>query len=235
MTNVERLHPDCHLHTPHVPVVNGLVATTWELCRYYKRRSRLLSLLFLDFVVSYVGGAFFFWVHAIVRGERGPQIAHWQHWLLDSSIAFVGLLPPLAVLLPLSHVGAERIRRHVPVVHVTALRTACLAVPFACVTAAGPIAHDLLAGEGTALANAVTRWFGATADTAAHASAAAVAPESAGHLTDMGVQLALGVPVYTLLLAGSFVVVCRLTCRRDDDPRVIDLRAAEAREHASRR
>ncbi|MCW3043247.1 MAG: hypothetical protein JWL57_1405, partial [Actinobacteria bacterium] len=42
-------------------------------------------------VLAYAGGAVMFWFHAIYRGEQGPAISPWYHWLLDSSLGFFGL------------------------------------------------------------------------------------------------------------------------------------------------
>ncbi len=229
----EKRSTDCHLHSTHGLSSSGLRSIAVGLCGYYRSRAAVRTLLLLDLVLSYVGGAFFFWVHAIVRGERGPNIAHWQHWLLDSSIAFVGLLPPLAVLLPLSRIAAERVQGGLPAIPSWLARTASLGLPFALVTAAGPIVHDVLVGENTPLANAVTQWLNgshhvhATAAAAAHA-APAPAPHS-GPLADIGVQVALGVPVYTLLVTAAFVLVCRRTCQHlaQGDDEVIDLRVTE--------
>ncbi len=226
----EKATPHCHLHSAHVLASSGLAAIAVELCRYYRSRAAVRTLLLLDLVLSYVGGAFFFWVHAIVRGERGPDIAHWQHWLLDSSIAFIGLLPPLAVLLPLSRAAAERVQHRLPVIPSALARTASLGVPFALVTAAGPIAHDVLVGENTPLANAVTQWLSNSPHSRPMPPEAPAGPtEGGGHLADIGVQVAFGVPVYTLLVTAAFVLICRRTCqhlgKRDDE--VIDLRAAE--------
>ncbi len=207
---------------------SGLASIAGDLCRYYRSRAAVHTLLLLDLVLSYVGGAFFFWVHAIVLGERGPDIAHWQHWLLDSSIAFVGLLPRLAVLLPLSRPAAERVQRHLPVIPPALARTASLGLPFALVTAAGPLAHDVLVGENTPLANAVTQWLSNSHHPmAAEAHGAPV--QGGGYLADIGVQVAFGVPLYTILVTAAFVLICRRTCQHLERPAdvVIDLRVAE--------
>ncbi len=160
-----------------------------------------------------------------MRGERGPEIAHWQHWLVDSSIAFVGLLPPLAVLIPLSGLAAARIHQAIPAARPAVLRTAALGMSFAFVTAAGPVAHDVLVGENTWLADRVTLWLGSP-ESGGHAVTSALAT-SAGQdrLADIGVQVALGIPVYTALVAGALLLVCRRTCGRQRD--VIDLRGVD--------
>ncbi len=217
MTVIDRAEHDCALRTPHPPDAGGLDRAAREICRYYQSRGSVATLLVLNFTLSYLGGAFFFWVHAIMRGERGPQIAHWQHWLVDSSIAFIGLLPPLAVLLPLSRVAASRMQQHFPAAPVTALRILCLGIPFALVTAAGPLVHDLLVGEDTLAANWLTQTFGPTDGrslTTPGTEHAAV--HSGGHLADVGVQLALGVPVYTLLVTAALLLTCRHMCGRGE-------------------
>ncbi len=44
-------------------------------------------LLTTSILLTYGGGAAMFWLHAIHRGEKGPAINHWFHWLLDSTLA----------------------------------------------------------------------------------------------------------------------------------------------------
>ncbi|MDP8961295.1 MAG: hypothetical protein M3N32_06765 [Actinomycetota bacterium] len=40
------------------------------------------------------------WLHAIHRGEKGPAINHWFHWLLDSTLGFLPLTPVLFFIPP---------------------------------------------------------------------------------------------------------------------------------------
>ncbi len=53
--------------------------------------------------------------------------------------------------------------------------------------------------------------------------------QGGGYLADIGVQVAFGVPLYTILVTAAFVLICRRTCQhleRHADV-VIDLRVAE--------
>lgn len=69
---------------------------------FYSNRRAWLALLVSAVILTYGGGAVLFWFHAIYLGEGGPAISPWLHWVLDSTAGFVGLTPPITVILPLA-------------------------------------------------------------------------------------------------------------------------------------
>ena len=157
--------------------------------RYYQRPDHVLSLVTLSVMLSYGGGAVMFWVHAVYRGEQGPAISPWAHWLLDSSLGFLALTPALAVLLPLSAAALVLIGRDPN----PARSALFIGSAFALVTAPGPVVHDLLVGRGTALADLATRLIGSDgATTMVHAQGNSPVAECLW-------QVIAGVPTYTLL------------------------------------
>src|SRR5262249_5942779 len=113
------------------------------------------------------------------------------HWALDSTLGFIGLGPAVALIVPLAGWITT------PGVGVGGRPGAFAAVGgvlFALATAPRPIAHDLLVGRRTDLANKVTVLLGG--------------PVHAGHATgdtvpqalSIGLQIAVGVPTYVLLV-----------------------------------
>jgi hypothetical protein len=143
-------------------------------------------------ILAYAGGAVMFILHAVVLGEQGPAISPVAHWALDSTLGFVGLGPAVALIVPLAGwittPGAG-----------VAVRPGGFAtvggVLFALATAPGPIAHDLLVGRGTYLANKATVLLGGTVH-AGHAAAGDSIPQA----LSIGLQVAVGVPTYVLLV-----------------------------------
>ena len=172
--------------------------------------------IFVSATLSYVGGGLMFWLHAVYRGEKGPAIGYVQHWVLDSTLGFIALTPIVLLLLPavlwtLSWRG--RRTGGVPVgLYVLAVGTL-----FALVTGPGPLLHNAIAGAGKPLANLATDVFGHDHDMALrHADA----PERSA-FTEGVLQVAVGIPAYSLLTLGSVVVVRNVmrSRRRDGDPR----------------
>jgi hypothetical protein len=169
-------------------------------------------MLFVSAVLSYVGGGVMFWLHAIYRGERGPAIDYWQHWFLDATLGFVALTPVVFLLLPtvlwtLGRRGepGNRIRVGVYVAIVGTL--------FALLTGPGPLLHNAVAGEGTPLAELGEDVFGHDPDIAEHH---AEAPERSA-FTEGVLQVAVGIPSYSLLMLGSvFAVRAAVAARRRD-------------------
>ncbi|GIH21916.1 hypothetical protein Aph01nite_02260 [Acrocarpospora phusangensis] len=163
---------------------------------FYSRRIAWLVLLISALLLSYGGGAVMFWYHAIYLGEGGPAISHWQHWLLDSSAAFVGLFPAVAVILPLAGWVAARAKdeQNRPTLFALAGGAA-----FALVTAPGPFLHDALVGRGTWMATQVTSWWG-------DGRAPLPAAEPVGAVAEVARQVALGLPLYILTMAVALIV-----------------------------
>lgn len=190
---------------PPLPVAGtGLVApasSTWSvrtagpallrtLQQHYRTPGALRTMLFCSVVLSYGGGAVMFWFHCTYRGEAGPAISPWPHWLLDSSLGFVALTPVVAVLLPLCQLVSRRTGAGS-----RPGRTSLLLGPaFAVTTGPGPVVHNLLVGRHTALADLATQVVGRV-PVADHVPAV---PHSA--LVECLLQVAVGVPLYTVLV-----------------------------------
>ena len=161
---------------------------------YYSDGRAKLRLAATTLVLFYVGGGAMFWLHAIYRGEQGPPVAHAWHWMLDSSLGFVGLAPVVLVLLPL----ARRLARgslHLEPVMVGGL--------FALLTTPGPKMHELIAGAGTPLARVATSVFGTDPQVVA-SNAQAV---ESSMVTGILLQLAVGLAVYVALALVVWLVV----------------------------
>ena len=170
---------------------------------YYGTGRARARLLVLSAALTYGGGAAMFWLHAIVRGEQGPAIANVWHWLLDSTLGFVGLTPVLVVLLPLTTKTLGN--------RTTAY--AAIGAAFALVTAPGPILHNLIAGSGTPLADAATSFFGTDPGVAAahaHAGHVHAAPSA---ISSVIAQVSFGLPVYIGLALAAGTLLHRLQAR----------------------
>jgi len=157
-------------------------------------------------LLAYGGGAVLFYFHAIVLGEKGPAIGPVEHWLLDSTLGFIGLSPAVFLIVPLSaHAamgtsdGAGRVGRGPYALLGGAM--------FALATAPGPLLHNLIVGRGTWVANQVTTLLtGSTAPPPAE-------PDSIPPLVDMSLQVLVGLPTYVLVMWVSIVFVRRLSRR----------------------
>jgi hypothetical protein len=181
-------------------------------------------------IIAYGGGAVLFILHAEVLGELGPSISPWAHWILDSTLGFVGFAPVVAVLVPLTAYVTGTVNAPVrtrPYATVAGILMTLAAAP-------GPIVHDLLVGRGTWLADRITALLGG-ATGAVHVHGDGV-PQS----VSIAFQIVVGVPTYILLMAASLIVVryavvLRETARLDVVEAAIitepapgtDLRAAE--------
>ncbi|MEJ3745258.1 hypothetical protein WEI85_18440 [Actinomycetes bacterium KLBMP 9797] len=201
------------LFSPSAPYTASpppLRALPRELVAFYRDPAAQLALLVTSVVMCFVGGAAMFWFHAIYLGEGGPAISWVVHWLLDSSFAFVALTPALAVILPLSmwfaHWLAPASARLVPWLY-----AAVGGVAFAFVTTPGPIAHDLIVGRGTWVADRVTAMVG---DPSAPLAPAADYPP----LAAMSQQLGAGVPLYVALMALTVLFIRALLRRSLREP-----------------
>ncbi len=182
---------------------------------YYSDGRAKLRLAATTLVLFYVGGAAMFWLHAIYRGEQGPPIAHGWHWMLDSSLGFVGLAPVVLVLLPLAQRLARGNLRLEPVM---------VGGLFALLTTPGPKLHELIAGAGTPLARAATSVFGTDSQVAAsHAHAV-----ENSMVTEILLQLAVGLPVYVVLALVVWLVVPASRTTRTSARRSARLELAEA-------
>jgi hypothetical protein len=183
---------------------------------FYSRPLAWVAMLAVSATLAFVGGGLMYWLHAVYRAEQGPAIAHGQHWLLDSTLGFVALTPVVFILLPAvlwalgngsGHLRGRRL----------ALFVATVGTLFALVTGPGPFLHNTLVGAGTPLADAATSLFGHDPAIAAHHEHAV--EQSA--LSSGILQVAVGVPAYSLLTLSSIVAVRAVTRirRRDADGR----------------
>jgi hypothetical protein len=166
---------------------------------FYRDPASRLALLVTTVTMCYAGGLAMFWFHAIYLDEGGPAISWVVHWLLDSSFAFVALTPALAVIMPFAVWVARAVapaKKHL----VPWLYAAVAGTIFALVTTPGPIAHDLIVGRGTWVADQVTRALG---DPSSPLPPAADYPP----LAAMAQQLGAGVPLYVALMVLTVVML----------------------------
>jgi hypothetical protein len=174
---------------------------------FYRDPASRLALLVTALTMCYVGGLAMFWFHAIYLDEGGPAISWVVHWLLDSSFAFVALTPALALIMPfavwVARAVAPASRHLIPWLYAAVAGTA-----FALVTTPGPIAHDLIVGRGTWVADQVTRALG---DPSSPLPPAADYPP----LAAMAQQLGAGVPLYIALMAVTVVILRTLLKPRE--------------------
>lgn len=174
---------------------------------YYREPFSWVVLLVTSAMLCYVGGGAMFWYHAEYLGEGGPAISWQYHWLLDSTFAFVVLTPALAVLLPLATwLTATTVGRLRPAA-VPAGFAALLGVAFAVLTTPGPLAHNLLVGRGTWVADQVTAWVG-------DPSAPASPHQHHGVLAALTQQLGFGLPLYVSLACLTVVLLRSMASAR---------------------
>jgi hypothetical protein len=193
------------LIAPVQPTATGSVLTLLRpssairtVTGFYRDRLSWVALAVTSVVMCYFGGLLMFWYHAELLGEGGPAIAWYAHWMLDSTFGFLALTPALVVLLPLGTWAARALatnQRSVPWVY--AIVAGSL---FAVITTPGPIAHDMLVGRGTWLANQVTQLIG-------NPSATLTPSHEYGLAPDLAQQLAFGLPLYILLMRVAVLVV----------------------------
>jgi hypothetical protein len=172
---------------------------------YYRDPLAWLTLAVTSIMLCYVGGAAMFWFHAIHLREGGPAIAWYYHWLLDSSFGFLVLTPALAVLMPFAAWSAGaltgRATRLVPWIY-----TVVCGGLFAGITTPGPVAHDLMVGRGTWIANHVTAIVG-------NPGAAPLPHDDYPRLAQLTQQLGAGIPLY-IALTGLVVWQTRVVLAR---------------------
>ncbi|MEA2500183.1 MAG: hypothetical protein QOD01_294 [Actinomycetota bacterium] len=159
-------------------------------------------------VLAYAGGAVMFWFHAIYRGEQGPAISPWYHWLLDSSLGFFGLTPALFLILPAALWILQRTRQGSRLAN-TGRYVAVVGAIFAAVTGPGPVLHDLIAGRGTWLARSAQTLFGVDRSVLHRQEVAhSLVSESLW-------QVALGIPVYIALACLGVVTIRMIAAAMD--------------------
>ncbi len=179
-----------------------------SLRRFYGNAVGWATLLLLSGLLTFGGGGVLFWVHAVVRGERGPAINSWHHWLLDSTLGFLALTPVLFFLLPavLWMLGRKDPDRHLKLWSYVGL----VGVLFTLVTGPGPALHNRIAGEGTSLAELATRVMGHDA----HVAERNMHAMEHSSLSEALVQVAVGLPVYLALTWLALRLVRAVLSRR---------------------
>ncbi len=180
------------------------------LVAYYRDPLAWLGVLVALLILAYAGGAVMFVLHAEVLGELGPAISPMAHWGLDSTLGFVGLAPLLLLVVPLA---AWAVTPGDPEPGVPVLPCAVVGgTLFGLATAPAPIVHDLLVGRGTWLADRVTALLSPdTPQLVAHVHGDG---DGIPQALSIGLQVAVGIPTYILLLWVAFAVGRALTRRR---------------------
>jgi hypothetical protein len=167
---------------------------------FYSEPVAWVALVVTAGVLAYAGGAVMFWFHAIYRGEQGPAISPWYHWLLDSSLGFFGLMPAVFFILPAALWILQRTRQGSRLAN-TGRYVALVGAIFAAVTGPGPVLHDIIAGRGTWLARSAQTLLGVD-------HAVMHRPDVAHSLVSESLwQVALGIPVYIALACLGVVTI----------------------------
>jgi hypothetical protein len=176
---------------------------------FYSRPIGWFALLVTSVFLAYGGGGVMFWFHAIYRGEAGPPINPWYHWLFDSTLGFIALTPALLLIMPMSLAALKRAG-----VRSTQVRAAAyvllVGVLFGVATGPGPFLHDRIVGRGEPLGRLAVRIFGN--NPAVAASNLHVHQHSV--LTEGLLQILVGVPVYIFVGLLALAVVRFVAARR---------------------
>jgi hypothetical protein len=166
---------------------------------FYRDPVAWVALLITSVLLCYAAGLVMFWFHAEALGEGGPAISWYAHWILDSTFGFIALTPALALIMPIAVWAAAAGTTIAPRL-MPWLYTSVAGVLFALVTVPGPIAHNLIVGRGTWIANQVTQLIGSPG-----------APPSAVHhypaIAEMTQQLGFGVILYVVTVAVSLPLI----------------------------
>jgi hypothetical protein len=165
---------------------------------YYRDPLARRVLVLTAIVMSYVGGLAMFWYHAEHLGEAGPNIPWVFHWLVDSTLGFVGLTPALAIMLPVvtgiaSHLSSDARR-------VRWIFTGLIGLGFAVATIPGPIVHYHLAGRETWLGVHLTQLFG-------NGNVPMPSGNEYAAFVAMRLQFTSAVPLYVALMAFTVMTV----------------------------
>ncbi len=171
------------------------------LLEYYRDPVALLSLVATSLLLTYGGGAVLFWFHAIYLGEAGPSLIPVMHWVVDSTLGFFALTPPLALLIPVALRKAERPRSGV----VQPWRFAIIAgTAFAIITAPGPLVHDAAVGRGKWLAVHITLLLIQHLGSWVFRRPGPIPATEVPWLANVLLQVDVGWPTYVLLMRFSY-------------------------------
>jgi hypothetical protein len=189
---------------------------------FYAEPVAWVALVVTSGVLAYAGGAVMFWFHALYRGEQGPAISPWYHWLLDSSLGFFGLMPAVFFILPAALWILQRTRQGSRLAN-TGRYVAVVGAIFAAVTGPGPVLHDLIAGRGTWVARSAQTLFGVDPSVAHR-------PEVVHSLVSESLwQVALGIPVYIALACLGVVTIRMIAAAMGRSRQPVRARAATDR------
>jgi hypothetical protein len=189
---------------------------------FYAEPVAWVALVVTSGVLAYAGGAVMFWFHALYRGEQGPAISPWYHWLLDSSLGFFGLMPAVFFILPAALWILQRTRQGSRLAN-TGRYVAVVGAIFAAVTGPGPVLHDLIAGRGTWVARSAQTLFGLDPSVAHR-------PEVVHSLVSESLwQVALGIPVYIALACLGVVTIRMIAAAMGRSRQPLRARAATDR------
>jgi len=167
---------------------------------FYAEPVSWLAVVVTTTVLAYAGGAVMFWFHALYRGEAGPAISPWYHWLLDSSLGFFALMPAVFLIVPAAVWIMQRSGQGSRLAR-TGRYAALVGAIFAAVTGPGPLLHDLAAGRGTWLARSAQTLFGV--------DQSVLHRQEVVHslMSESLWQVALGIPVYIALACLGVVTI----------------------------
>jgi hypothetical protein len=189
---------------------------------FYAEPVAWVALVVTSGVLAYAGGAVMFWFHALYRGEQGPAISPWYHWLLDSSLGFFGLMPAVFFILPAALWILQRTRQGSRLAN-TGRYVAVVGAIFAAVTGPGPVLHDLIAGRGTWVARSAQTLFGVDPSVAHR-------PEVVHSLVSESLwQVTLGIPVYIALACLGVVTIRMIAAAMGRSRQPVRARAATDR------
>jgi hypothetical protein len=172
-------------------LVDGFIA-------YYRDPLARRVLLITTLVMSYAGGLAMFWYHAEHLGEAGPNIPWGFHWLLDSTLGFIGLTPALAIMLPLVSDLTARLSSDAR--RVRWIFTGLMGLGFAVATIPGPLVHYHLIGRETWLGEHLTALFG-------NANAPVPAANEYAAFVAMRLQFTSAIPLYVGLMAITVMAI----------------------------
>jgi hypothetical protein len=207
-------------------LASGLEWSLDALKAFYSQPVAWVAWVVTSGVLAYAGGAAMFWLHAEIRGEMGPQINPWYHWLLDSSLGFVALTPLVFLILPAALVILHRIKLGSSAER-AGLYVVLVGMLFALVTGPGPLLHDELVGRGKPLANLATSLFGRYVH--------GLVPHEIVHplWSEMLLQVVVGIPVYATLAGVGLLVVRATRRRRRKQPQTVGVPTREEEEASS--
>lgn len=183
-------------------------AATHHVRAFYARPTGWVALVVHMLFVAYAGGAVMFWFHCMVRGEKGPPVNNWFHYLTDSTLAFVGLSIAMFFILPTA-LTAVSMARNIGEQAKAAVYVLLVGTLFGLATFPGPFLHDLLVGRGTPGARIVVDIWGYDR----HVALMTAHNPEHWWVTEGLLQVLVGVPVYIVASLFAFTIVRAIASR----------------------